>query len=67
MEIEFFGAQGTTEPYELPADCFQFDDASTVNAQDLQIDKYVQSGFKIKIQDITTGKEIIQLDKVPIT
>jgi hypothetical protein len=35
MEIEFFGVQGSTEPYELPADCFQFDDGSTVNAQDL--------------------------------
>jgi hypothetical protein len=34
IEIEFFGVQGTTEPYEAPADCFQFDDRSTVNAQD---------------------------------
>lgn len=66
MELEFFGAQGTSTPYDLAADYFEFSDNTTLNAQDSLAAKMMQSGFKLVISDLS-GKEIITIDKVPIT
>jgi hypothetical protein len=39
MEMEFFGAQGTSTPYDLTADYFEFSDSNTLNAQDNRAEK----------------------------
>lgn len=64
MELEFFGALGSSEPYDSSADfCGSGDLVSTARSNE----KSILSGHTIVINDLETNEELLRLDSLQIS
>lgn len=64
MELEFFGALGSSRPTDPAADfCSQNDPSSTLRAEGGPL----LSGHSVVIQDLDTGEELLTLDAVQLS
>jgi len=64
MELEFFGAIGSSRPFDTLAD---FCGPSDLNSTSMQGDKPILSGYAIVIHDLETDEELLRLDSVQIS
>jgi len=64
MELEFFGALGSSQPFDASA---EFCGSNALGGSGRQGEKPLMSGHAVVIHDLDTGEELLRLDDVQIS